>query len=319
MIGLLELMGLTLMIVSLGVWAITLLRWWRAASSPSRPMLRHARAWLYAPLWSSALIGAVTLLPGALGALGLWADHCLTQGAAHHHLCLVHLPHTTHSALIWACLGVMTCVLGARLGVSVFRLMRRRAMAASLVKMSHDSLYADNVRILEQEAPLALTLGWPEATILLSSGLLAQVTPKTLEVILAHERAHIARRDLGVAMLDELMATIWPARVKTLFLEALSFERERRCDELAALEVGSRRGVALAISEVVRLEVRQSALGMSIASAAALERVDALLKPTPATTMGARVRPALLLLSLIALGVGPIHSGVELLLNILTH
>lgn len=319
MLGLVELMGLTVMLVGVGVWALTLMRWWAVASRPLGARLKHARAWLYAPLWSSALIAALTLLPGALGALGLWADHCLEQGAHHHHLCLIHLPHTTHSAVVWASLGVLGVGLMLKVGLGVVRQLKRYALVRALTQMSRPSAYGEQVRVLEQEAPLALTLGWPKATILLSSGLLAKVTPESLEVILAHERAHIARRDLSVAMCDELMATLWPARLRALFLEALSFERERRCDERAALEVGSRRRVALAIGEVVRLEMRQSALGMSIASKEALARVDALLKPAPVATKGDRLRPALLLVGLIGLGVGPVHSGVELLLNILTH
>ncbi|MEO8179758.1 MAG: hypothetical protein ABI895_13065 [Deltaproteobacteria bacterium] len=161
-------------------------------------------------------------------------------------------------------------------------------------------------------------------TLFLSRGLLAGICPEQVAVILHHERAHAARRDI-LARLVARAGTVfmWPS-ARAHVLGALELAAEQSCDEIAASNVGDRLQVAEAILKVERLlqmtAPTLSPLAATFGGDTVPQRVSALLEAPK------RSGNVVLLGSLFALmlcGVlatsGPLHHLTESLLEALVH
>ncbi|MCB9547027.1 MAG: M48 family metalloprotease [Myxococcales bacterium] len=301
-------------------WALVVIAGRRAQPVAGRPeeRLLVARAWLLAPLWVPALLVLAAMAPGVVGSLVERGDHCLLHGGHHHHLCLLHPPHAADTAVGW--LVTLALVLPALL---LFALCLRRVrvdarLAAALVATSRPSTLGPDVRVLDQAAPLALTVGWRRPTVLLSEGLLARLSPAGLAVVLAHERAHVARGDTRHALIDRLAGSLYPRAVAAHLLGVITLGREQACDAAAARRAGGPVAVAAALTEILRLGLRPPAVGVSVASSAVEARVLSLLAPAPP-----RRRWGWLLVGVIAAlavgGAGPVHTAIERLVTFLLH
>jgi Zn-dependent protease with chaperone function len=322
MSGLLEGLGLAFA----GLW---LLSWgavslgaprlrWAAALSPGRRAVM-ARAWLYGPLWAPALVLVGALLPGLLGALAAVGDHCeVGERAWHHHLCVLHPPHASHEALPWAAVALLAAALGGGALRALRGLWVEARLAAGLLQSSRPSPLGEQVRLLEQDEPLAFASGLWRPTILLSTGLLRRASAPTLGVVLSHERAHLARRDTWLAAVDRLAGGALPVAAAAPLLAQLSLAREQACDEAAARELGGPLAVAQALLEIARLRLCAHAAGVSMASASLEARVLHLLHP-PAQSWRGPLTLAAALVGLLALGAGPVHDLIERLLHLLFH
>ena len=226
---------ITLLALTMTVGALLALATWlvvacRSLASPSQPASRSpraqawvARAWLYAPLWIPSILLTASLVPGGIGALAEYADHCQLHGGNAHNLCVIHPPHP-----------------------------------------------------VERGWPMLVSWGPP---LLLTT---------SLAILMARAR-----------------------------LEA----REQACDAEAARAIGSTVAVARALTEVARLGIRPTRVGVGVAGM--LEaRVVRLLDPTsphPRDTARATVLAVAFFLCLLITGVGPIHVGMERLLLLLLH
>ena len=274
-----------------------------------------ARAWLYAPLWAPVALLGAALTPGVGGALLGLPDHCL-EHVHHHHLCLIHPPHASGYAVMWLA-PLLVALVGLVMGARAWRgLWQRVALTGALVAVGEASALGDDVRVVQSDAPLAWTVGWWRPRIILSEGLLARLSPEALQVVLAHERAHMRRRDPLRGVLDLLAAALLPARVAAPLLASSALARELRCDAAAAREVGDELIVARALVEVARYQLQAPRVGLSITSGDLEARVRALLSPpqtTPRWTRWALVAGGLLL------GVGPVHQLLERGLSSLMH
>ncbi len=147
---------------------------------------------------------------------------------------------------IWA-LGV--CILSLRLCASWIWIQRMKGLntlpipeewSRVLTALARQMEISRPVRILQSALVEVPTLiGWLRPTILLPLGFLTGMTPRQVEAILAHEFAHILRRDYLVNLLQTLVETVlfyhpavwWVSR----FIRS---ERENCCDDIAALECG---------------------------------------------------------------------------------
>ena len=282
---------------------------------PARGVL-ITRAWLYAPFWVPMLLVSATMLPGIVGSL-LHGDHCLSH-ELQHHLCLVHPPHAARTDLAWMIgAGLLLPMLAAMLGATA-RILREARLLRSLVRLSRPSDVGSDVRILDQAEPVAMTVGWRRPTILVSTGLLSRITPRALAVVLAHERAHVARRDTRAAVLDRVAASIRPRAVGDPLRERLALAREQLCDGVAATAAGGRLEVARTLAEVLRLAVTAPPGAASISSGAMEARVALLLRP-PRSTRRWALGLVAVVAGLVALGVGPLHGAAERLISALIH
>jgi Zn-dependent protease with chaperone function len=324
MIGLLEVAAMAGSMFALVTWGVVAFfaPGGSAPSRPSAPTRRAAvaRAWLYAPAWVPALLLVSATVPGVLAALADRDDHCLTHGADHHHhhLCLLHPPHVADHMLAWALpVALLLPALGA-FSLCARRTWGERRLARALVATSQPSGLGSNVRVLDLTEPVALTVGASRPVVLLSQGLIEQATPETLAVVLAHEQAHVDRRDGWLALLDRFAACTLPRAASAPLLDQVALAREQACDAAAAARVGSTEAVARALAEVVRLEMRAPAHGLSVAAGSVLARATHLLHPPPRDLRWA-VTVVAVFAALIAAGSGPVHSGVEHLITSLLH
>jgi Zn-dependent protease with chaperone function len=320
MSGLLELVVLTATILSALTWAGVAARAPRRRVAPqvtAPARAARARLWLYAPLWVPAVLVAASMTPGLSGAVMGVGDHCMTHGGHHHHLCVLHPPHASNLpwipyavAAAWLPL-LVAFALAARAGAA------RLGAARALVRSSRPSALGDDVRLLEQREPIALTVGLLEPAVLLSRGLLDAVSPQGLEVILAHERAHVRRRDTAWAFVDALAASILPRSARVALLDEITLAQEQACDAAAAAERG-REPVVSALMEVARLRLAAPAFGMS-AGASSLEARVLHLLDAPRPSRWWPAGPAAAVATLAALGAGPLHSLIEHAVSFLLH
>ncbi|MFD5751387.1 M56 family metallopeptidase [Streptomyces sp. NPDC127033] len=124
--------------------------------------------------------------------------------------------------------------------------------------------------------------------VVVTSGMVRSLKPGEREVLLAHERAHLAGRHHLLSAVVDLVAAVHPA-IRSL-REALVFHLERWADEEAAAVVGDRR---VAASAIARAALAGSAHGrvagyplLSATSGPVPQRVQALLLPEPAAPRG---------------------------------
>ncbi|MFD1872422.1 M56 family metallopeptidase [Hymenobacter bucti] len=162
-----------------------------------------------------------------------------------------------------------------------------------------------------------LVLGHLRPAILLPLGAVAGLSPALLEALLAHELAHIVRRDyllnLGLAVAEVLFfyhPAVW------FMAGCLRAERENCCDDqAAALCGGDRLRVARALAALAELEVTPAAPHLALAAAGTggrgslLARVRRLALGRPqAPTLG----EGLLAVLLGVVGIAGLSTGVAL-------
>ncbi len=235
---------------------------WRLGARRLRarhPRIRAAAAWTAAaaPSLAPTLLVALCLAPGIVGlALGS-GDHC-REHADHPHLCVVHL-----TAALRAPLVAIVAAGGAALGFALLRAgtraARGRRALAALGARARPSPEPD-VRVVASERPFCVAAGLVRGEVWIASSLADALPSDALAAVLAHERAHVARRDplLGATA----AALSWPLspRVRHAVLAELELASEQACDEAAAERVGDRLHVAEAILAVERAVAGGAAL-----------------------------------------------------------
>ncbi len=275
-----------------------------------------ARAWIYAPLWVPLALICAAFTPGLVGALLSSGDHCLSHGH-HHHLCLLHPPQHTGGALFWAAPVTLLAAAALALIPGARRLVSQRRLARALLSVSRGSSLGHDVRLLDHPEPMALAVGCKAPRIMISTGLMERASQHTLDAILAHERAHIERKDVAFAIADRLAAALLPPAIAAALLEGLALACEQACDERAADLTGGPVRMARALTEVARLNMTIPDAGLSVASGQFEARILYLLGPP--RRGGNRPIAAALAAGIVAAGAGPIHTAIEHLLNHLLH
>jgi beta-lactamase regulating signal transducer with metallopeptidase domain len=139
-----------------------------------------------------------------------------------------------------------------------------------------------------------MTFGFLRAVVVLPLSYISQVPAGQLEMILAHEMAHIRRRDYLVNIVQSVFDALlffnpFFRTLSTIVRE----EREYRCDDLAAFVAGDRRAMAVTLTNLGLLE-KGLVLGLSAAPArkSLYRRVTRLIEPSGRPVLS--VRAALL-------------------------
>ena len=228
---------------------------WRAAAPRLRalpPAFRSNLTWATAaaPTLVPTLLLAACVAPGLVGLLTGTSDHCLHH-ADHPHLCLVHLTATLRGPLVAALmLG------GAALGIAVlrtgWRVARHRERLAALTAASHRATDPDR-HVVRSARPFSFAAGLFRPEIWVASSLEEALSPGQLAAVLAHERAHLERRDpLRSTLAVALSWPLWPGTRREILAE-LELAGEQACDEAAGRRLGDRLRVAETILAVERL------------------------------------------------------------------
>ena len=221
------------------------------------PALRSQLAWVAAalPTLLPTVLVLTCLSPGLAGLVAGTGDHCL-EHAGHPHLCLVHLPATLRGPLVAA--GSLTAAAVAiGLARTTARILRQRRRLA-LLGATASSPTVPGHRVVPSDHLFSFVAGFVRPKIWVASALQDALAADQLAVVLAHERAHVERRDpLRAATAATLSWPLWPS-VRRAILEELALASEQACDEAAALRLGDRLRVAEAILAVERLVRRAS-------------------------------------------------------------
>ncbi|MEA3274256.1 MAG: M56 family metallopeptidase [Pseudomonadota bacterium] len=251
------------------------------------PPAAHAGL-LLALACTPAIIGLalliLTLAPSFTHLLGLEADHCQVHGH-HAHFCLVHTPLSTGTdleRLVLFASGIAILLLGT--GVS-FRLRRvRRVVRALRTLQVRDSAHRP-YSVVDSGIAFALTAGLVRPAIYLSTGLLKEISPAELAVVVHHEQTHCRRRDALRLFVADLLSRLHLPPLRRRLLADLHLASEQACDEQAARITEDRLCIAETILKVVRLSAgtrpASDTLLPTVTGSDIQARIDALLHPAP--------------------------------------
>ncbi len=178
------------------------------------------------------------------------------------NLCLVNTPAWDYTLglaipLVMSITALFGLVLGlARLLLMSWVIARNHAPAPSELQAFADGLATrlntpqPSVRVFACNRPLALTTGLWKPTILLSTWMVERFDRRELEAVVAHEMAHVSRRDYLVAWLALVLRDAFcyiPA--SRIAYAQLQREKELACDDLAALETARPMALASALAK----------------------------------------------------------------------
>ncbi len=287
------------------------------------PALRADLAFLLGtlPALVSLALGAAAAAPPFFAALGRVADHCSSHGH-HAHLCFLH-PSPVRPLL--AAVGAASlAVFLFRVGAIVVAMVRTRRRLRALESLGVLRPGAFPIVALPGAPRLCHAAGLVRRRILLSMALEASLSPEELGSALAHEEAHLRRRDPLLGWLLELAGLFAAPFFARACASAYHTAAEEACDAEAAVRMGEGALVAAALVKVAALQ-RQSAHVLPEApafGALALEhRVRLLLeheaRATPAQALQA-VAALILTAGLLLRGHSAfLHHAVETVLHLL--
>jgi len=278
---------------------------------------------LGAPMGIGVLLSVCALLPSLLPWLGMSGDHCHVHGNHHPHLCLQHPPLATDSLFAWVILlTLMVAVVWyALLGVRMS--LWRRRFIENINKLSCGNSEG-NICWIDWQLPVAFTTGILHSRIIyVSTSLVNHLSPRQLEVVLAHESAHNERQHNFWRLVAEAVSIFHLPALRRTLLAELDLAFEQICDEIAASRVGSRVQVAETIVKVEKQFTKEdttSPAGMTaFRGSNVIDRVESLLTPPASsiTTFKILTLPALVLLVVAVISAVPLHHFTETLLGFL--
>ncbi|WNG29424.1 M56 family metallopeptidase [Cystobacter fuscus] len=237
--------------------------------------------------------------PGAAGDTGLafTVEHALSVVSGNLH----------ELVLAWG-LGVVLSSLRLLSGWLRLRRLVREAEPApvewqeALERLARQLGMTRPVRLLRSAAiDVPATLGWLRPVVLLPVTVLTGLSARQLEMVLAHELAHIRRHDFAVNLVQTLVETLlfyhpavwWMSRV-------IRAERENCCDDIAVGTSGNAVSYARALTALEALrELPVSGPAMSALGGSLTERVRRLVG-RPVTRCASRWEAGALLLTLMS-------------------
>ncbi len=262
------------------------------------------------PVVAALAIAAAALLPGDPHLDQPVGCHCASSMPAWSHLCPVH-PAAALKALPLA-LVVLALWLPAR--------------ARPLLALCREPLGVGQPSGLPVLAPLtqptAALVGWLRPTVIVDPGLWDALTERERAAVLAHERAHLLRRDPTVLMALRTLTLAGPRAIGVHVTRVWLDHAETRADALAARAVGDPLLVAEALLRCARLGATGGPVTIGWTSGSLERRVRRLLvddgRHVAATPdVGLADVFALGALGALALGATPwVHHHVEHLLNL---
>jgi beta-lactamase regulating signal transducer with metallopeptidase domain len=151
-------------------------------------------------------------------------------------------------------------------------------------------------------AQVPMVVGWLRPVVLVPSSALTGLSPQQLRAVLAHELAHIRRRDALVNLLQGLIESLFFFHPAVWWLSnRLRVEREYCCDDVAVATCGDTLTYARALAalDTLRADVPRPALAATGGSL--MDRLSRLLDVTPSRRrFGAGLAPLMLTLVLAA-------------------
>ncbi|MBN1209913.1 MAG: M48 family metalloprotease [Myxococcaceae bacterium] len=250
--------------------ALSLLTWplLAALRGPALRRIPALRADLAFVLGTLPAVGALAVVSAAaapsLGAaLGLWSDHCASHG--HHlHLCILH---SAGMRPVQASVGAFALALFLfRAGWLARRVVEMRERLAALEELGTRRPGHFPIIAVPGAPQLCHAVGHVHRRILVSESLAEALSALELSGALAHEEAHLRRRDPLAGLLLAVAGLFTAPFFARAFLSAWRTAAEEACDTDAACAVGDGSLVASALVRVATLQ-RQAAHTLEAAPA----------------------------------------------------
>ena len=305
-------------VATLTSWASLALPWAEGHGSPAR---RADAAWLLgaAPAIATVAVTVASAGPGLRAAVDRTVDHC--EGHAHHaHLCWQHGPSSVHVvAALGAVWWVVVLARGARV---MFDAARTARLARALTALGSPDGPVVRVRT---GAPLCHAVGHIRPRVLVSDAVWDALPADEREAVLAHEGAHLRRRDPTADLLLALLGVVaWPSSART-WRERWRTAAEASADAEAAARTDPG-ALASALVRVARLGLTEVpvAPGMAATTHALEQRVTRLLASDVPHPVPARWFPLAGVVALAAalaavVASDPVHHLVEDTVSAVTH
>ncbi len=130
-------------------------------------------------------------------------------------------------------------------------------------------------------AQIPMVIGHLKPVILLPAALIANLPPEQLEAVLAHELAHIYRKDYWINLLQSVIEIIFFFHPATWWMaKVICTEREHCCDDLAVRLCGNTLTYAKALVQLEENQHKSVALAMAAnGNGGLVQRIERLLSP----------------------------------------
>jgi len=172
---------------------------------------------------------------------------------------------------------------------------------------------------VSNRAVQAIAVGWLRPMVLVPASFLSQMPPEVLEGVIAHELAHIVRRDLWVNLFQRVVEALLFYHPAVWWVSGrLRYERELCCDELAVRATGRQAVYAQALEwagrAVVSAREARLAVGFARGHKALLVRVRHVLGLAPVGEyahggLAGLAGVAAVVLALVAFGGSQVRAG----------
>lgn len=206
-----------------------------------------------APALFGIILIFIAFFPSLLTLLGLMHDHCQTHGGYHLHLCLSHTPVLSTNNYVNFISLVISVFLAYRLlkvGISLFKI-------HALIKILHlgqPHYTADKVCLVQSNKPFAFVAGLLKPVIYISDQLKQNLRDSQFQALLAHERAHLYRKDhWRIFLANHCSLFLWPS-LRNHLLDRLELSSEYSCDSIAAATINNPIEVAETLLQVYKLQ-----------------------------------------------------------------
>jgi len=208
----------------------------------------------------------------------------VAQGAAGGLLAWLQ-NHLAWIVVLWA---ACACALALRMALGLVWIGRAGGASAAdpawqarLSRMAEHFGLGREVRLrIVDNLASPITAGWWRPVVLVPAALVSGMSPTLLEALLAHELGHIKRHDYLVNLLQNVIETLLYYHPAVWWIShRIRFEREQIADDFAARQLGDARRLALALSELERLQFSGHHLAQAANGGDLMARIRRLLRP----------------------------------------
>lgn len=242
--------------------------------SPPHVRARHLLLTAAFPWLLPGVVVAAVLAAAGAKLVGWIADHCDHPGLTHPHLCFAHLPAVDLGVLH----AGMVVVAAALLAVGTARLVRsERGAQRQFEALGALAGSRRRLRIVPSGPPLALAGGLVRPMVLVSQGLLNQLSPLERRIVVAHEAAHLRHGDARRNVLFEALLLAHLPWTRSWLRRAWVGSLEALADDAVARRFGAV-NVVETLLRVARINLRSAAPAFSIAGADVVGRTRRLLE-----------------------------------------
>jgi len=188
------------------------------------------------------------------------------------------------------------------------------AWQRTLQKVAKQVGASQSVRLLVSSlVDVPTVIGWLRPVILVPVEHLAGLPFEYIEALLAHELAHIRRRDYLASILQGVAEAVLFYHPAVWWIsQQIRAERELCCDDLAVDAIGDALSYARALAKLESLHPARVAPGLAANGGSLLHRIQRLIEPSRPVTHtlpGPATASAMLLLWAAGVGVATIHAA----------